>query len=76
MNPNFLFIKVVVFTQSRCFHSILVLLPVVPDVLDIIVLFQQFDEPGHVLDVLLAGQLDVVQKRELFRTVKELPFAI
>ncbi len=38
----------------------LLLIPVVPDILDIVVAFEHFQQLGHVLDVILAGQLHVV----------------
>ena len=38
----------------------LLLIPVVPDVLNVVVAFQHFQQLGHILDIVLAGQLDVV----------------
>ena len=44
----------------HCGTTVSVLLPVVPDVLDIVVVLQEADELLHIIDIALAGQRDVI----------------
>ena len=51
--------------QNRQISELGLVLPVVPDVLNVVVVLQHVDELGHVLDITLIGQGDVVLRNHL-----------